>query len=140
MSTDKIDATVGRYYVGLLHRLIESYRGVGNYEKSLFYGDQCIKNCIDFYNTYRGDSNAWTRYHIGRTLLMKGDYAESEAILLCASEFFEKSEDKNGYASCCALLGLICAKKEEKDFDKAISYISKAKEIRLSINGDSTVD
>ena len=128
----------GRYYTGLLHRLVESYRGLGDYKTAIDYGNLCYNKCADFYEIYPGDSAGWTKYHLGRTFAMQGDIVNAENMLLEAVNTFESNNDMNALGCTYSVLSLVFGKKE--DFPTALKYNADAQELMEPLLGSKHID
>ena len=128
----------GRYYTGLLHRLVESYRGLGDYNKSIFYGNLCADRCKNFYEIYSGDSAGWTKYHLGRTFAMQGDIFNAEKMLCEAVNTFKSNNDLNALGCTYSVLSLVFGKKEA--FPTALKYNSDAQELMEPLLGNNHID
>lgn len=137
-SSNELSNEIGQYYIGLMHRLIEIYRSIGDYDASLYYGRLCFETCGRFYSMYEGDSHAWTMYHIGRTMLLKGDITDGIEMIQNAMGVFKPAGDLYSYACCCDMMALLFSRMGK--FNDAIEYNNTAREIMLPLVGDEHID
>ena len=131
-----IPPDIGRHYICLLHRFIETYRLLGDYEKSLYYGTLCLSQGDKFFEIYKGDLTAWTKYHIGRTLVLKGKPCEE--ILKEAMDVFLSNQDELAIANCRDVWALVY--KQKGLFVEALTINEQAYETHVHLLGKYHVD
>lgn len=127
---------IGRHYICLLHRLIEAYRLLGDYEKSLYYGTLCLSQSDKFFEIYKDDLTAWTKYHIGRTLVLKGEPCEE--FLKEAMEVFLSNQDDLAVANCNDILALVY--KQKGLFVEALTINGEAYKMHTHLLGNFHID
>ena len=127
---------IGRHYICLLHRLIEAYRLLGDYEKSLYYGTLCLSQSDKFFEIYKDDLTAWTKYHIGRTLVLKGEPCEE--FLKEAMEVFLSNQDDLAVANCNDILALVY--KQKGLFVEALTINEEAYKMHTHLLGNFHID
>lgn len=131
-----IPPDIGRHYICLLHRFIETYRLLGDYEKSLYYGTLCLSQGDKFFEIYKGDLTAWTKYHIGRTLVLKGKPCEE--ILKEAMDVFLSNQDELAIANCRDVWALVY--KQKGLFVDALTINEQAYETHTHLLGEYHID
>lgn len=129
---------VGYHRDQLTKRLCESTRNMGDYDASITWGRKVMESCGRFFRTTPQESSGWAAYHLARSLYMKGEYDESEALFLHALDLFEQINDEWAKSFSYDLLGQIAM--QRGDFDKALELSSRAYDILLPQLGDTHVD
>lgn len=135
---DEMPPDVGYHRDQLIKRLCESTRNMGDYDASIAWGRKAMESCGRFYRTTPQETRGWAAYHLARSLYMKGEYDESEALFLHALDLFAQINDEWAKSFSYDLLGQIAM--QRGDFDKALELSSRAYDILLPQLGDTHVD
>jgi len=135
---DQLTHGQGVEKVFLLHRLAESLRDLGQYEESIRYARLAMPLSAKFARVSVQQSVGWTGYHLAKSLFYMGQADEAEAVLRQSLQLFE--EDNDAWSSLYAmdLLGQVLSHKGE--FEKALEYSDRAREILLPSYGEEHVD
>lgn len=122
----------------LLSRLTEAYRDMGEYDTAVRYGRQSLEYCYRRPEVFSPLKWGWTRYHLARTLYLRGDLEESEAMFHDALADFDQIDDRWSQSFCYDILGQI--RMEQNRFDEALELSHKAWDILLPQLGPNHVD
>lgn len=122
----------------LLMRLIESERGLKQYESSIGWSEKAVQFYKQMAEKLPESSLAWSEYHAARSWYMKGDQREAESSICHAKEIFGRLGDTWGAAHSEALLGQILMKKGM--FEEALCLNQNAYEVLVSGLGKEHTD
>lgn len=122
----------------LLMRLIESERGLKQYESSIGWSETALSSYEQMKEKLPESSLAWIEYHAARSWHMKGDQTKAETFICQAKEIFVQIGDTWGAAHSEALLGQILMKKGV--FEKALCLNQNAYEVLVSGLGEEHTD
>ena len=125
----------------LLKRMIESTRGLGDYDASVEWGRKAVALAGHFYGTTPQENRGWALYHLARSLYMRsgpGDLEESGQRFHEALEQFEEIHDEWAKSYSNDFLGQVEMKRG--NFDRALDLNRQAWEILLPLLGENHSD